>query len=290
MKTTDAQDTGIVPTMIRAAAAAKIQINPLRRNISVLEGAGGNIAVLTGPDGKLLIDAGFSVSRPKISDALASISADPIRHLINSHWHIDHTEGNAWLHSAGAGIIAHQNTHKHLSVATRVEGWSYTFPPASADALPSEVFDAERTLHLNNTSLILKQYAPAHTDSDISITFAEADIIHVADTWWNGVYPFIDYSTGGSIDGAIRATEDNLAAITDKTIVIPGHGPVGNKSDVSEWHDMLVTIRENVAALKNQGRSLQETIDAKPSAAFDAKWGQFLFTGADFTAMVYQGV
>jgi glyoxylase-like metal-dependent hydrolase (beta-lactamase superfamily II) len=171
-----------------------------------------------------------------------------------------------------------------------VEGWSYTFPPASADALPSEVFDAERTLHLNNTSLILKHYAPAHTDSDISITFAEADIIHVADTWWNGAYPFIDYSTGGSIDGAIRATENNLAAITDKTIVIPGHGPVGNKSDVSEWHDMLVTIRENVAALKKQGRSLQEIIDAKPSAAFDAKWGQFLFTGADFTAMVYQGV
>src|ERR1700730_12488893 len=117
-----ADENGIVPTMVNAAAKAKISTQPLRRNVTVLEGSGGNIAVLTGRDGKLLVDAGFAVSRPAITDALTSINADPIKHLINTHWHTDHTDGNAWLHSARAAITAHENTRKRLSVDTRVEG------------------------------------------------------------------------------------------------------------------------------------------------------------------------
>jgi glyoxylase-like metal-dependent hydrolase (beta-lactamase superfamily II) len=111
-----AQDNGIVPTMVRAAAGAKIRTQPVRRNISILEGSGGNIAVLTGPDGKLLVDTGFAVSRDAITNALTSINSDPIKHLINTHWHTDHTDGNAWLHQAGAAILAHENTRRHLSV------------------------------------------------------------------------------------------------------------------------------------------------------------------------------
>jgi glyoxylase-like metal-dependent hydrolase (beta-lactamase superfamily II) len=122
------------------------------------------------------------------------------------------------------------------------------------------------------------------------VHFTDADVVHVGDTWWNGVYPFIDYSTGGSIDGQIQAAEANLKAFTDKTIFIPGHGPVGGKSAVAEFRDMLVGIRGNVAALKKQGRSLNETIAAKPTSAFDAKWGQFLITPALFTELVYAGV
>ena len=285
-----AGETGIVPTMIQAAAQAKIEVNRLRRNIAVLEGSGGNIAVLTGKDGKLLIDAGFTVSRPRISPVLDSLSADPITRLINTHWHVDHTDGNAWVHSAGAKITAHENTKKRLSTSTRVEGWSYTFPPAPAGAIPTTVFDDEHHVHHNDTRIALKYYGPAHTDSDISVLFEEADIIHVGDTWWNGFYPFIDYSTGGSIDGMIRATERNLTIITDKTIIIPGHGPVGNKAGLTEYHDMLVAIRNNVAELKKQGKSLSETIAAKPTAAYDTKWGQFLMTPAIFTGLVYSGV
>jgi glyoxylase-like metal-dependent hydrolase (beta-lactamase superfamily II) len=281
---------GIVPTMVNAAARAKIVPQALRGNITVLEGSGGNIAVLTGRDGKVLIDAGFSVSRPALSDALTAINGDPIKHLINTHWHTDHTDGNAWLHSDGAAITAHENTRRHLSVATRVEGWDYTFPAAPSGALPTQVFKTDFEMRLNNTDLILKYYGPAHTDSDISVSFADLDVIHVGDTWWNGVYPFIDYSTGGSIDGAIRAVDANLAAISSKTVVIPGHGPVGSKSDVTEFRDMLVGIRQKVAALKKQGRSLDETVAAKPTAAFDAKWGQFLITPAMFTGLVYAGV
>ena len=283
-------DTGIVPTMISAAAKAKIISRPLRRNITVLEGSGGNIAVLAGRDGKLLVDAGFSVSRQAVSGALSSISPDPIRHLINTHWHVDHTDGNAWLHEAGAANTAHQNTRKRLSVATRVEGWSYTFPPVPAGALPTKVFTTGSEMRWNDTRILLKYYGPAHTDSDISVNFTDADVLHAGDTLWNGVYPFIDYSTGGSIDGSIRAAEANVAAITDRTIVIPGHGPVAGRSDVVEFRDMLVAIRENVAGLKKQGRFLDETVAAKPTAPFDAKWGQFLITPAMFTTLVYAGV
>jgi glyoxylase-like metal-dependent hydrolase (beta-lactamase superfamily II) len=285
-----AKEAGVVPTMIQAASQAEIEVNRLRRNIAVLEGSGGNIAVLTGKDGKLLIDGGFTVSRSRISAALDSLSADPISRLINTHWHVDHTDGNAWLHAQGAAITAHENTKKHLSTSTRVEDWSYTFPPAPPEALPTTTFrDAHRLSH-NDTALALNYYGPAHTDSDISVVFEEADVIHVGDTWWNGFYPFIDYSTGGGIDGMIDATKRNLSVATDKTVIIPGHGPVGNKAGLSEYYDMLIAIRGNVSKLKKQGKSLAETIAAKPTAAYDAKWGQFLMTPAIFTKLVYSGV
>ncbi len=286
----DQEKKGIVPTMIDAAAKATIEIHPVRRNISVLEGAGGNIVVLTGKDGKLLIDAGFTVSKPRLTEALNKLSSDPITQLINSHWHTDHTDGNAWVHEAGAAITAHTNTKKHLSTSTRVEGWQWTFPPAPVGALPTTTFDDEHRMRHNDTNIALKYYGPAHTDSDISVVFEEADVVLVGDTWWNGIYSFIDYSTGGSIDGMIRAVERNLSMVTDKTLVIPGHGPLGNKAGLVEFHDMLVAIRHNVAELKKQGKSLEEAIAAKPTAKYDAQFGQFLITPAFFTTLVYSGV
>jgi glyoxylase-like metal-dependent hydrolase (beta-lactamase superfamily II) len=285
-----AESKGIVPTMIDAAAKATITTHPLRRNISVLEGSGGNIAVLTGKDGKLLVDSGFTVSKARIVEALNRLSPDPIAQLLNTHWHTDHTDGNAWVHDAGARITAHLNTKKHLSTSTRVQGWEWTFPPAPSGAIPTVVFDDDHRLQHNNTNIRLKYYGPAHTDSDVSVIFEEADVIHVGDTWWNGIYPFIDYSTGGSIDGMIRASEQNLRTITDKMIVVPGHGPIGKKAGLMEFRDMLVTIRNNVATLKKQGKTVSETIAAKPTAEYDAKYGQFLITPAFFTTLVYSGV
>jgi glyoxylase-like metal-dependent hydrolase (beta-lactamase superfamily II) len=286
-----AQTGGLVQGAFKEAATAKVTVQPLRRNVSVLLGAGGNIAVLTGPDGKLLIDAAIVTARPNVSSALASINADPIKQLINTHWHFDHTGGNEWVHQAGASILAHENTRVHLSKATRVEGnWQYTFPPAPAGAIPSTVFKDEHTLHANNTTLKLKHYHPAHTDSDISVHFTEADILHTGDTFWNRDYPFIDYGTGGSIDGSIRAAEANIAAVTEKTIVIPGHGAVGTKADLVLFRDVLVEIRDKVAALKKQGKPLPEVIAAKPGARYDAEWGNLFQNPADFVALVYQGV
>jgi glyoxylase-like metal-dependent hydrolase (beta-lactamase superfamily II) len=284
------QQEGLVEKARRTAATDTITVQELRGNIHVLMGAGGNITVVPGRDGKLLIDAGFAGARPRISAALAAISADPIKHLINSHWHFDHTDGNDWLHSEGAAILAQTNTRKHLLVDTRVEGWNFTFKASPPGAIPSEVFDDERTVRLNGYTLVLKHYAPAHTDADISVHFTEADILLVADTFWNGFYPFIDYSTGGSIDGMIRATELNLTKVTAKTIVIPGHGAIGDKSQLAFYHDVLAGAREKVAALKKQGKSLDEIVAAKPTAATDAQWSSGFRSPRDFIGDVYQGV
>jgi glyoxylase-like metal-dependent hydrolase (beta-lactamase superfamily II) len=286
-----AEARGLVSLIKDSAATSPIVTHKLRNNVSVLEGSGGNVAVLTGPDGKVLIDAGIGVSRPQITMALAELGSGPITHLINTHWHFDHADGNVWLNSAGAKIIAHENTRKHLSQVERVEDWDYNFLPHSLGGLPSEVFATERTLKLNGSTLALKYYGPAHTDGDISVTFGEADILHVADTFWNGIYPFIDYSTGGSIDGMIAASDANLAATTDNTIIIPGHGqPVSNRTELKEFRDMLVAVRGNVAALKKQGRSRDEAVAAKPTAAFDAKFGNFVIDPGFFTRLVYEGV
>ena len=277
-----------VITIRNAAATAKITVHKLRGNVSVLEGSGGNITVLTAHDGKVLVDAG--ISRRQVEEALAGLSDDPVKHIINSHWPFDHTDGNEWLHSVGAEITAYENTRKHLSVTIRVEDWNFTFPPAPAGALPTNVITADETLHFNGTTLALKCYGPAHTDSDISVEFQEANVIEVADTFWNGVYPFIDYSTGGNIDGMIRAAEANVANTKYETIVIPGHGPIGNKSQLIAFRDMLIAIREKVTDLKKQGKSLDEALAAKPTAVYDAKWGEFIIDGNFFTRLVYAGV
>ncbi len=291
-----AQARSIVDTIRDYAATAPLQLHKLRGNVSIIEGSGGNIAVLTGPEGKVFVDAGITATRPRILEAVNSLSRDPIKHLINTHWHFDHTDGNQWLNGEGAAILAHENTHKHLLSAQRVEDWEYNFPSPPLAAVPTEVFTSEKTVALNRSTLHLKYYGPAHTDSDISVAFSEADIFHCGDTYWNGFYPFIDYSTGGNIDGMIKAAEANIAAVGNNTIVIPGHNLPGrasamsNKAELVAYRDMLVAIRENVAKLKRQGRTLDETVAAKPTAAFDAKWGQFLITSAFFTKLVYEGV
>jgi glyoxylase-like metal-dependent hydrolase (beta-lactamase superfamily II) len=286
-----AEARGLVSLIKDSAATSPITTYKLRGNISVLEGSGGNIAVLTGPDGKLLVDAGIGVSRPRLSKALAELGSEPVAHLINTHWHFDHADGNEWLHAAGAKIIAHENTRKHLSGVQRVEDWDYNFLASSAGAIPAEVFAGEHNLKLNGASIALKHYGPAHTDGDVSVTFGEANILHAGDTYWNGIYPFIDYSTGGSIDGMISASDANLAAAKNDTIIIPGHGkPVSNKAELQEFRDMLVAIRDNVGNLKKQGKTRDEAVVAKPTAAFDAKWGQFVIDPGFFTRLVYEGV
>ena len=272
------------------AADAKITTQKLRGNVSVLMGSGGNIAVLPGPEGKVLVDSGISTSQKHIQEALAAISADPIEHLINTHWHYDHTDGNLWMHAAGATILAHEKTRQRMSTPQTIELFHATFPAEPAGALPALSFSDEHTLQINDTSLHLEHYDPAHTDTDISVHFTDADVLHTGDTWFNGVYPFIDYSTGGHIDGMIRATSRTLGTGTTSTIVIPGHGPVGNKRDVAASLEMLSAIRDKVSGLKKEGKTIGEVIAAKPTAVFDEKWGKGFTTPEMFTRFVYQGV
>jgi glyoxylase-like metal-dependent hydrolase (beta-lactamase superfamily II) len=173
----------------------------------------------------------------------------------------------------------------------RVEDWQYDFAPLSPGSLPTTVFSDAHTLHLNGTALNLQYYGPAHTDSDISVHLADLNILHTGDTFWNGIYPFIDYSTGGSIDGQIRAADANLKLCSAETIGIPGHGqPVNNRAELLAFRDMLVATRENVATLKRQGRPLADIVAAEPTAAYDAKWGQFVITPLLFTKLICEGV
>ncbi|HTJ64982.1 MAG TPA: MBL fold metallo-hydrolase [Alphaproteobacteria bacterium] len=272
------------------AAKADISVQPLRGNVTMLVGSGGNISVLTGADGKLLVDGGIAVSRKKIEAALAAISNAPVKYLINTHWHWDHTDGNAWLHQAGATIIAHENTLKDLSGTIRVAEWRHTFTPVTRDALPTVLVRDRKTLKFDSTTISIKYYGLSHTNGDISVFYKEPNILQTGDTWWNGYYPMIDYAAGGSIDGMIRAANENISLAHDDTIVIPGHGPVGNRAQLIAYRDMLVAIRANVAKLKKQGKNLAETIAAKPTADFDAAWGGFVIDPALFTELVYRGV
>jgi len=284
-----AEGENIVLAARKRAETATITVQTLRGNVNALIGSGGNIAVLSGTDGKLVIDSGYATSRVKITDALAKMHPGPIKHLVNTHWHFDHTDGNEWMHLEGATILAHENTRKHLSTTTRVKDWDFTFPPSPAGAIPAEVFDQDKNLYLNSTTIALSYYGPGHTDGDISAYFVEADVLHTGDTWWNGHYPFIDYSTGGHIKGMIKAAETNLGKVTEKTIVIPGHGKIGGKPEMTEYRDMLITIHDRVAALKKEGKSLEEIVATKPTAAYNDKWATSFITGDVFTKLVYAG-
>jgi len=285
-----AQATSPVTKINEAAANSDVTVEPLRGNLSVLFGSGGNIVVLDGPDGKLLVDDGIAVSKDKIQAALDRISAEPIKYVINTHWHWDHTDGNEWVHNEGATIIAHENVLKRLSSTTRVEDWNYTFQPWPVGGRPTVTFKTEKTLEFDGEPVLIKHFGPGHTDGDAYVYFQKADVLVLGDNFWNGIYPFIDNGVGGGIDGMIRWVNASLALATDKTIIVPGHGPVGNKAQLAEFRDMLVTVRNRVAVLKNQGKPLNQIITARPTAAYDAKWGNFVIDPAFFTRLVYEGL
>ena len=286
-----AKAQGIVDMIRESAAETPITTHDLRGGLMILEGSGGNILASSGSDGVVLIDAGIGVSSAKIKQAVSKLGSKPIRHVINTHWHFDHADGNEWLGREGAAIHAHKNTLVHLKSAQRVEEWDFDFPPSPPVALPSSTFGDHHVFDLNGDKIQVDYYGSAHTDSDVSVHFEKHDILHVADTYWNGIYPFIDYSTGGSIDGMIKAAQSNVNRAGADTIVIPGHGhPVSNRKELVAYRDMLVAIRSNVAELKSKGLSLNETVAKRPTRAFDEVWGKFVIGPEFFTKLVYEGV
>jgi len=274
----------------RAAATDPVTVQRLRGGVSMLAGSGGNIGVLVVPQGKLMVDCGIAVSQSKIEHALAGLGPQPLRYAINTHWHWDHTDGNAWVRRTGATLIADRLAVARLTQTNRIVEWGHTFTPIAAAELPDQPITGDKTLRFGDETVLIRHYRPGHTDGDISVTFQHANILQTGDTFWNGVYPFIDYVTGGSIDGAIRAANTNIALADARTIVIPGHGPVGNRAALIAFRDMLVAVRTKVAVLKQQGRSLAKVQAAHPTAGFDAKWGRSVINGTLFTALVYRGV
>jgi glyoxylase-like metal-dependent hydrolase (beta-lactamase superfamily II) len=256
----------------------------------MLSGSGGNITVLAGPEGLFLVDTGISVSRAKILDALKQLGGGPIRYAANTHWHWDHADGNAWARAEGAALIAHPRTIDHLGSTIRVVEWGHTFTPVPAADRPTVAVSTRRDIKLNGETVHIQSLGDGHTDGDLLVHFKKANVLALGDTFWNGVYPFIDYVGGGDIDRAISQTNASIAVADEETRIVPGHGPVARKPDLIASRDMLVDVRNRVAALKSAGRSLEDVLAAKPSAAYDAKWGTGLVTPALFVTLVYRGV
>lgn len=278
-----------IPDMARRGAARDpIRVQRLRGGLSLLTGSGGNITALPGADGVLLIDSG--IVGPKVAAAVATVTPNPIRHVVNTHWHFDHTDANGWLASRGANVIAHENTRRHLSRDTRVEDWGFTFRRTPQAALPRTVFQSEHSMRVNGMQVELVHHAPGHTDTDVVAHFVAPDVISTGDTWWNGIYPFIDYSTGGSINGMIASMERTLARASAGTLIVPGHGAPGSRVELARDRDMLVAIRDRVAALKRRGMTMAQVVAAKPTAAFDARGNHEIITPDFMTRLVYKGV
>ncbi|HEY2861193.1 MAG TPA: MBL fold metallo-hydrolase [Terracidiphilus sp.] len=274
--------------MRAAAANAAIKTTKLYDNLYLLQGAGGNMAVQTGADGKLLIDSSYSTAVPKLREALAALGNDPAHVLINTHWHIDHTDGNEGMHASGFSIYAHHMTRERLSKPSEIKLFNMSLPAAPSGALPVITFNDTMHLWHNGDSLDLVHFDPAHTDTDIYIHFHTADVLHAGDVWFNGTYPFIDESSGGSIGGMIGGEERLLALAGADTKIIPGHGPLGTKNQLQQTRDMLATVRDRVAALKKSGASEQEVVAKKPTADLDPTWGKGTFPPDMFVGIVYR--
>ncbi|MFZ1087323.1 MAG: MBL fold metallo-hydrolase [Terracidiphilus sp.] len=265
-----------------------IKTTKLYDNVYLLQGDGGNMALQTGHEGNILIDASFAPEVPRILEAIAALSKDAPFLLINTHWHFDHTGGNEGLHAAGFTIAAHENTRKRLSTPQTMKAFHQVIPASPAGALPAVIFDDAMNLYHNGDTVDLVHFPPSHTDTDIYIHFHKADVLHLGDIWFNGIYPFIDEGTGGSIDGMIRVSNLALNMAGKDTKIIPGHGPLGTKADFQKYREMLMTVRDNVFALKKAGASEQEAVAKKPTAEFDAAWGKGFMNGDMFTGIVYR--
>jgi len=260
--------------MRAAGTSTPIKTTKLYDNIWLLQGAGGNMAVQTGKDGIILIDSSFSTAVPHIKEAIAAVSNDAPHALINTHWHIDHVDGNEGMHAAGYKVIAHDKTKTRMSVPAEMKLFHMNIPAYPAGALPSTTFADTMKHNHNGDTVEFVHYDPAHTDTDIYIHFQNSDVLHLGDIFFNKSYPFIDEGSGGSIGGTINAAQKSLGLAGDKTKIIPGHGPLGDKADLKAYIDMLSTVRDKVATLKKSGASEQEVVAKKPTADLDAAWAK----------------
>jgi cyclase len=256
--------------------------------VYMLTGAGGNIGLSVGADAAFLIDDQYAPMTPKIKAAVAALTSKPVKFVLNTHWHGDHTGGNKDLGEAGILIVAHENVRKRMTTEQFLEAFGMKVPPADPAALPVVTFNDTVTFHLNGEEIYAFHIPPAHTDGDSIIQFRKANVLHGGDTFFNGMYPFIDLSTGGSVNGMIAAADRMLALAGDGTKIIPGHGPLATKVELKVFRDMLATARDRVAPLVKAGKTLEQVTAAKPLADLDAKWGQGFLKADTFVSILYK--
>jgi cyclase len=282
-----AAPTDRLAAMRAQMGAVPIQAQPLGDRLTLLSGPGGNVVVLDGADGKYVVDTFISTAWANFKEKLDGLGSEPLKIVIDTHWHVDHTDNNANLHAAGATVLAHENTKTRMSEAHDIAIFGVHFPASPANALPQQTFSSNQKLQANGEILVLQHFSPAHTDSDIYIHFQKANVIHMGDTFFNGFYPFIDGETGGKIGGMIAAADKILPLADNNTKIVPGHGPLGNKADLTKFRDMLVVARDRVQKLKDAGKSADEIAASKPFADLDATWGKGMLNSDVFVQVVY---
>ncbi len=264
----------------------EIKIEKLSPTTYVLFGAGGNIGVSVGDDALFLIDDQYAPLTPKITAALKTITDKPIKFLLNTHWHGDHTGGNENMGKQGVILVAHDNVRKRMSSEQFIKLLQSKVPPSPKEALPIVTFSTDVTFHLNGDEINGFHVPPAHTDGDTVVHFRKANVIHMGDNYFNGLYPFIDVSSGGNPDGVIAVAEKVLAMADDNTKIIPGHGPMATKADLKAYRDMLTTVTGRIKAMMKAGKKLEEIKAANPSAEFDEKWGKAFISPGRFVEML----
>jgi cyclase len=283
------------PVLAQPQDFSKVEIKSQKvaEGVYMLTGEGGNIGVSVGTDGCYVIDDQYAALTDRILAAIRAITPAPVRFVVNTHWHFDHTGGNENMGRAGALLVAHENVRLRMSTEQFMAAVNRRVPPSPADALPVVTFTDAVTFHWNGDEIRVYHVPPAHTDGDVVIHFVKADVVHTGDLFVTGGYPFVDTSSGGRIDGFIAAADRMLAGTGEGTRFIPGHGTLSTRADLKAYRDVLKTLRERIAALKAQGKSRAEVIAARPTADQDATWGRGdpKRASADrFTGLVYDSL
>ncbi len=251
----------------------EIKTTDLGNKTYMLEGQGGNITVAVGTDGIIMVDGQFAPLHDKIKAAIEKLSPLPIKYLINTHYHLDHVGGNAAFHRDGATIVAHDNIRIRLAAGTINANTGNKTPPMEADAIPTNTYLAGgMKLEVGGRVAQINHVIDAHTDGDSWVYFPDANVLALGDTYSSRTYPNLDWGSGGTIDGMVLALERYLKAANDTTKIVPGHGPLATKANLQEWHDMMVTVRDRVKKLVDEGKSEQDVLAANPISDLDARW------------------
>ena len=268
----------------------EIKTTDLGDDVYMLEGQGGNITVAVSKDGIIMVDGEFAPLHDKIKAAIVLVSSQPIKYLINTHFHGDHTGGNAPFAKDGAIVVAQENVKSRLAAGTTNGLTGVKTPPAAPDALPAKTYSAAYKIRLRGRVADLKHIANAHTDGDTYVWFKTANVLSTGDTFTNGRYPNIDFANGGNIKGMIAATDAYLKLVNGKTRIVPGHGPIADRAALIEYRTMLVTARDRMAKLVKEGKSEDDVVAAKPFADLDAKWAPSELAAKNFVRVVYHSL
>jgi cyclase len=269
----------------------EIKTTDLGHRTYMLEGAGGNITVAVGDNGVIMVDGQFAPLHDKIQAAVTAVSNEPIRYLVNTHYHGDHTGGNEGFAKDGAVVTAHENVAKRLAAGTTNGLTGAKTPPAPEGAVPTKTYTTEMTLQAGGREAVLRHFDNAHTDGDTYVYFPDANVLATGDIVTLGArYPNIDFANGGTIKGMIAATDAFLALANNDTKVVPGHGPLTDRAGMAVYHDMLVKAQDRVASLIAEGKSLDDAVAAKPFADIGTKIGANEEQNANFVRVIYRSL